>query len=202
MITNNATVKFQIPDPQPGRYVLTVKTFFPEAVVVKKNIDFSLKGLTVESVAFGTEPVTRMGDGQWIGSFDLKGLVIKVHKDGNLPVRITGAAVQIDHADCMLCNAQGVLAGQDDPVRVTFMTRATPETQEADRRHGWSGFPANNMMLWPGTRYMVSGKLFYSKDGGKSLDFQKELVVSRDMADQTQKDGPEEKRQSFPRQKR
>lgn len=202
MITNNATVKFQITDPQPGRYVLTVKTFYPESVVVKKNIDFSLNRLTVESVSFSTEPVTRMGDGRWIGSFDLKGLAIKVHKDGNLPVRITGAAVQIDRTDCAFCNAQGVLIGQDDPVRVTLMTRATPETQEADRAHGWSGFPANNMMLWPGARYMVSGKLFYGKHGGESLDFQKELVVSRDMAEQTQKEGPEAKRQSLPRRKR
>ena len=37
MITNSATVKLSLDDPQPGRYVITVKTFAPEAVVVKKN---------------------------------------------------------------------------------------------------------------------------------------------------------------------
>jgi hypothetical protein len=194
MITNNATVKFHLTDSKPGRYVLSVKTFYPEAVVVKKNIDFSLRGLKVESVDFVTKPVTRMGDGQWIGSFDLIGLVIKVRKDGNLPVPITGAAVQIDGTDCMFCNTQGVLVGQSDFVRVTLQTIATPNSQEADQKHGWGGFPANTMMLWPGTRYTVSGKLFYGKDGEKFLNFQKELVVSKDMVDQAAKEGPQKKR--------
>jgi hypothetical protein len=194
MITNSATVRFQLAAPEPGRYVLTVKTFAPEAVVARKNIDFSLNRLTVDSIAFATEPVTRMGDGRWIGSFDLKGLVIKIRKDGNLPLPITGAAVQIDRTDCMFCSAQGVLIGQDDAVRVTFVSRATPETQEADRRHGWGGFSSNTVMFWPGSQYLVTGKLFYGKEGRNSLDFEKELVVSQDMVDRAQKEHPDEKR--------
>jgi hypothetical protein len=38
MITNTASVKLPMENPQPGRYVITVKTFAPEAVVVKKNV--------------------------------------------------------------------------------------------------------------------------------------------------------------------
>ena len=86
MITNSATVKFQS-RPQPGRYVITVKTFFPEAVVVKKNIDFSLNKLSVESVKFHLEPTRRWGGGT-TGEYTLEGLPLGFVKTGTFPSRL------------------------------------------------------------------------------------------------------------------
>jgi hypothetical protein len=206
MITNSATVKLSMDAPQPGRYIITVKTFFPEAVVVKKNIDFSLNKLSVESVKFHLEPTRRWGGGT-TGEYTLEGLTIGLRKDGSLPVEITDASIMVGDARCQFCNvvSDRVMIGQQHAVAVKVSVSATEKTQEGERRRGTAAMlPSLVAVFAPGDRYLVTGKLALGKGQGQPLEFQKEMVVSQDIVDQARQEGPEEKpvRQSGPRRKR
>jgi hypothetical protein len=206
MITNNATVKLSMDDPQPGRYVITVKTFFPEAVVVKKNVDFSLNKVSVESVKFHLEPTRRFGGGT-TGEYTLEGLTLGLRKDGNLPVEIADASIMVGDARCQFCNVASdrVMIGQQHAVAVRVSVSATEKTREGERRRGTAAMlPSLVAVFAPGDRYLVTGRIALGKGQGQPLEFQKEMVVSQEIVDQGRQEGPEEKpvRPSSPRKKR
>jgi hypothetical protein len=183
MITNSCTVGRRLPDwgscVEPGKYTLTVKTFSPEEVVCQQDMVFSLEKLVVEDVKFDLEPVARMTGGS-IGAFTLKNIGIALRKEGNLPLGFSGGTCEVGNLRCQCMQVvRGSCDGQTQRVALETHVFANDKTEQADKRHGWGGMPSVDAMFWPGDRYVVKGRLFYSDDRTKYIDFEKELVVEK-----------------------
>lgn len=177
MIDNCQTVTLLMDEcPQPGTYILSVKTFEPEKVVYKKELNFSLNQLTVEDVKFNLEPAK-----SWMGEFEgykLEGIEIVLRKDGNLPIRFTDVSVAVNGNQC---GAKSISSGymmvsQKHTVKVSFYCLPTEKMEERDRRRGRL-LPWTVALFNSGDRCLVKGKLFFNEKKDKSLDFEKELVV-------------------------
>jgi len=161
MITNSATVKLWMEHPQTGTYVLTVKTFDPEAVVVTKYVKFAINRLTVEDVKF------HLASGRLTGEFTLKGLEITLRKDGNLPVEITDVLFPV-------ANSKVFTPAEILGCRIM-----------ADQKHTVSAIisPLPPTSFRSGNRYLIKGILCFG-NLKKPLEFEKELVVSQDLVNE------------------
>lgn len=183
MITNSCTVGRWLPDRgscvEAGKYTLTVKTFSPEEVVCQQDMVLSLEKLVVEDVKFNLEPVQKMMGGP-IGAFTLKNIGIALRKEGNLPLGFSGGTCEVGDLRCQCMQVvRGSCDGQTQRVALETHVFANDKTEQADKRHGWGGMPSVDAMFWPGDRYLVKGRLFYSDDRTKYVDFEKELVVEK-----------------------
>jgi hypothetical protein len=156
-----------------------VKTFSPEEVVCQQDMVLSLEKLVVEDVKFNLEPVERMTGGS-IGAFTLKNIGIALRKEGNLPLGFSGGTCEVGNLRCQCMQVvRGSCDGQTQRVALETHVFANDKTEQADKRHGWGGMPSVDAMFWPGDRYLVKGRLFYSDDRTKYVDFEKELVVEK-----------------------
>ncbi len=175
MITNCATVKLPLEDPQPGTHVLTVKTFFPEEVVCRKEVSFSLNQLMVEDVKFNLIPKHSFM-GNFVGN-ELMGLEITLNKDGNLPIEFSDVSVTVGDEQCLLNSIEsgGIMIGQRHLVKVSLFCAPTQKMLEYDARRG--GLPWQVALFRSGDRYPIKGRLLFSKDREKFVEFEKELVV-------------------------
>ena len=179
MITNSYTLKMIVNGPcvDPGQYSLIVKTFSPEEVVCQEEINLSLEKLVFDTARFDLQPVQTWGNTS-VGSFSLKHLGIGLQKKGNLPLGFSGCELTVGGARCDVFKIIARLSGETQQAAfLETYVHPTAEMLQNDKSHGWSGLPANEAMFWPGDRYQVKGRLFYSADHSKYVDFVTDMVV-------------------------
>jgi hypothetical protein len=56
---------------------------------------------------------------------------------------------------------------------------SSDNTLRADKQHGWYSLPSNEALFWSDERYLVKGRLYYSPDRSKYIDFEKEIVAKQ-----------------------
>ncbi len=160
MITNCARRRFPI-EPEAGRYILTLKTFIPEAVVCTREVALSPTEFEVEvkDVSVGIVPCAGV-DRDYLGKeLDVNGVKIFVRKRGTLPLRFTGVSLSADGQRLGAGLSKAVVGAGTHVVEVAATT--------------W----AQRVILRRGARCVVEGQLFYGKDGKSSLPFRKEFVL-------------------------
>jgi hypothetical protein len=171
MVSKSQIIKMTMRNPQPGKWVLALKTLNPEKVVWQKDISFSLGQLAVENVSFDLVP----NNGQ-IEGYYVEGIKVSLKKDGNLPVEFTEVSAAIGGKECnSRCISLGeAMVDQQHTVKIAVSCSPTPEMIDRDTRNG--GLPYTAALFRPGERYSVTGKLFFGKNRS-SLDFETEFVV-------------------------
>jgi hypothetical protein len=148
-------------NPQPGTYLLAVKTSKPDKVVFTKEILFSPPTLRIEECKMKIEPTNQK-------PLTITGISLVIAKEGDLPVEFSGLRVEG-------CNRVGTYIGDNKYVvgpRSTLGIRLSiAPTQEMLRKSPWMLPPLEAFFL-PGDTFTIKGKLLY---------FQKEVTFTPDM---------------------
>jgi hypothetical protein len=185
MIANFKEVSFHLqPDAeengayQDGVYRVTLKTFDPEEIVAQRDVPINVGNVRVEDVHLQTTFFKRgLGPGGYLGEA-VKGFKLLIGKDGDLPVKFGQADVRIAGSSCRgVVIQRPCVAGESRIVELGVMC-GPPPTQEMIARSGY-GLPPLAAFYAPGERVVVSGSLRYGKGGNKSVDFQKEVMVTK-----------------------
>lgn len=141
--------------------------------MLRKGVDFSLNRLTVVDVTFDFAPW------HYSGEYTLEGLGLVLRKDGNLPVEITDISIAVGDVQShshWIQFGQTIMIDRQQTVKVRGLWLANKKMQEEDqRRHG--GLPLLGAVFRTGDKYLVKGKVFFGRERGQSVDFEKELVV-------------------------
>jgi hypothetical protein len=186
MISNSHTVQMSMAHPKVGKYVLQVKTVDPEEVVWQKDIVFTLDKLVIEDISF------HLGGPYKEAFYELESIDLTVRKVGNLPVIFTGMSIQVGgvtgRTDSLNTMENGIMMTETKTFNLPTRIMANEKMEAELRRRGRGGLPTiDYAMFWPGDRYLVKGKLMYDDDM-RSLDFEKELVVSSQSGKRTTTD--------------
>jgi hypothetical protein len=175
MMTNSKDVSLPMADLQEGAYALMVKSINPEKVVWQKNIQFSIGQFGLDDVQFNFVQHTKPMEVGFLG-YKLEGVMVTLHKQGDLPVNFTDVSVTVDGKDCSLKSIKwgGVMFEPQHMVNIEVYCPPTRKMEERDKNTG--GLPALVAIFKPGEKGLIKGTLFCGKDR-KPFYFEKEYVV-------------------------
>ncbi|MEI8372864.1 MAG: hypothetical protein WCJ35_08525 [Planctomycetota bacterium] len=163
------------PGPGPGAYTLALKTFNPEQTVCKAVFTWVDGKVAAADVRILLHAYSYAVD--TTGEYRLGGIEVSLCKEGNLPVVFSDYEVWIGGVkcdkqqstalrNCLMVAQQHIVNIYPLPTNEELIRRST------DRQSG-----GKDPIFRSGDRYSVKGRLFFSKDHLKFVDFEQEMVV-------------------------